>query len=127
MGCLCLALTRGGMLLRGPILLAAGGAVTFFVRAVLGTVLTVRSVLVFLLGGPSLRVMFFLLFLGWGQHFYLPFDLLGMVESGFWGKVVPEVLLLVLSTLSEDLDVPSGGWEDFCVFSFSVGGGFSAL
>ena len=60
------------------------------------------------------------------MRFDLPFDLLGMVESRFWGKVVPEVLLLVLSALSEDLDAPSGGWEDLCAFS-SVGGGLFAL
>ena len=127
MGHLCLVLTRGGTLLRGPMLLAAGGAITFFVRATLGTLLTVRSVFVLVLGEASLNVALSHFFLAWGEHFDLPLDLLGMVESRFQGKAVPEVLLLVLSTLSEDLDMPSGGWEDLCVFSFSVGSRFSAL
>ena len=66
MGCLGVVLTRGGTLLRGPMLLAAGDAVTFFVRAMLGTLLAVRSVPVLVLGGASLSVTLFSLFLGLG-------------------------------------------------------------
>ena len=51
-----------GALLRGPMLLVAGGVVPFFVKAMLVTLLTVRSVLVH--GGASLSVTFVSLFLG---------------------------------------------------------------
>ena len=63
---LCLVLTRRGTLLRGLMLVVAGGAVAFFVGAVLGTLLALRSVLVLVLGGASLSVVFSSLFLGLG-------------------------------------------------------------
>ena len=67
--CPCRAPLHGihqrGTLLRGPMLLAAGGAVAFFAGAMLVTPLTARFVLV--LGGVSLSITFVSLFLGLGQ------------------------------------------------------------
>ena len=121
-----MALTRGGPLLREPMPLTAGSAVTFFVRIVLVTLLTVRCVLVLVLEEhPSVSCLSSFS-LAWGKCPNLPFNLLGTVESRFWGELVPKVLLLVLSALSEDLGVPSVGWRT-CVLSFTVGGRFSAL
>ena len=51
---------------QGPMPLVAGGAVTFFVRATLVTLLTVRLVLVLVLEEVSLSVAFVSLFLGLG-------------------------------------------------------------
>ena len=62
--------------------LAAEVVFTFFVTAVPATLLTVRSVLVLVLGGVSLSVTFVSFFLGLGQAFQLALQLAG--NGGVW-------------------------------------------
>ena len=51
----------------------------------------------------------------------------GQQRLGFRVKWSPRSCCWCSPPYQRTWDVPSGGWEDLCVFSFSVGGGFSAL